>query len=52
MENGDVKKVLERQLTLLSERIEETKYTDELCSLCDMVLKTAAVIVGLNPLGL
>ena len=52
MNKDDVRKTLEKQMTLLSERSDEAKSITELCLLSFSILRTAEAIVNLNPLDL
>ncbi|MCI8702696.1 MAG: hypothetical protein HFE60_00125 [Anaerotignum sp.] len=52
MNRDDVRKTLEKQMTLLSERSDEAKSIAELCLLSFSILRTAEAIVNLNPLDL
>ena len=51
MNKDDVRKTLEKQMTLLSERSDEAKSITELC-LLSSILRTAEAIVNLNPFDL
>ena len=52
MNKDDVRKTLEKQMTLLSERSDEAKSITELCLLSFSILRTAEAIVNLNPFDL